>query len=377
VPGSATLRDDALAYAVRGWSVIPVRGKQPAFAWKCYQAKPPADSLLRDWFSRRFDGITGIAVIAGPVSGGLTCRDYDQADGYHRWAKDHPDLARVLPTVQTGRGFHVYFQSEAERIRKLGDGELRGSGYSLLPPSRHPSGAVYCWAVPLRDEPLPILDPRTAGLLLCNTEDTESAEDTPTSLEFSAPSVFQAQPCADAVEAAILATLPTGEGQRHRAVFALARRLKALPHLTDADALDLKPVVRRWHQLALPAIRTKPFEETWLDFVDGWRRVKFPAGAGPVEALWSRALAEPLPAAALAYEQDGVRLLVGLCGQLQRHAGRGTFFLACRTAGALLGVPHTTGWRWLRLLEIDGILRRISTGSKASGKANEYRYLED
>jgi hypothetical protein len=134
--------------------------------------------------------------------------------------------------------------------------------------------------------------------------------------------------------------------------------------------------VRRWHELALPAIRTKPFEETWLDFVDGWRRVKFPAGAGPLEALWSQALAAPLPPTALAYEQDGVRRLVAFCQQLQRHAGQGTFFLACRTAGAMLGVPHKLAWRWLQLLEIDGVLDRVSTGSKATGRANEYHYRE-
>jgi hypothetical protein len=170
-----------------------------------------------------------------------------------------------------------------------------------------------------------------------------------------------------------MATLPAAEGQRHRAVFELARRLKALLRLKDAPAADLKPIVQRWHQLALPVIRTKPFEETWLDFVEGWQRVKFPAGTGPLEALWSKALAEALPPAAMVYEQEGVRRLVALCNQLQRAAGQATFFLACRTAGALLGVDHTTAWRWLRLLEVDGVLRRISTGSTRTHRANEYR----
>jgi hypothetical protein len=177
------------------------------------------------------------------------------------------------------------------------------------------------------------------------------------------------------VEQAILATLPAGEGRRHRALFHLARQLKALAHLADADPVALKPVVKRWHTLALPVIRTKPFEESWLDFVDGWKRVQFPAGTGPLQALWSRALAEPLPPEALAYEEEGVRRLVALCFQLQRRAGAGTFFLACRTAQDVLGLDsHVTAWRWLRILELDGVLVRASTGSKASRLANEYRY---
>jgi hypothetical protein len=164
-------------------------------------------------------------------------------------------------------------------------------------------------------------------------------------------------------------------GQRRRALFRLARRLKALPHLADADVGSLKPLVRQWHGLALPVIRTKPFEESWLDFADAWARVKFPAGTGPLEDLWQQARAEGPPPAALAYEQEGLRLLVGLCRRLQQHAGEGTFFLACRTAGALLRVDHTVAWRWLRVLEIDGVLRRVSTGSKAARRANEYRYF--
>jgi hypothetical protein len=175
------------------------------------------------------------------------------------------------------------------------------------------------------------------------------------------------------VSHAILATLPESEGRRHRALFELARQLKALPQYADADPPALQPIVREWHRLARPIIRTKPFEESWLDFVDGWANVRFPAGAGPLDALWARALAEAPPPEAAAYEQDGVRRLVALCRQLQRRAGEETWFLACRTAGSLLGVPYQTAWRWLRLLERDGVLHRTSTGSKATRKANEYR----
>jgi hypothetical protein len=178
------------------------------------------------------------------------------------------------------------------------------------------------------------------------------------------------------LEAAILATVPTGPGKRHRAVFDLARGLKALPHLADASLADLKPIVRRWHRLALATIRTKPFEDTWLDFALAWELVKFPAGSGPLDEIFALALAEDLPPAALAYEEEGVCHLVALCYQLQQHAGADPFFLGCRTAGKVLGVSHVTAWGWLRVLQFDGVLALVRKGTRASGKASEWRFNE-
>ena len=82
----------------------------------------------------------------------------------------------------TARGRHVYFHSTYRRIKKMADGELRGAGYCLLPPSRHPDGPVYEWLVPLPDGEIPfVADVRAAGLLPSHvterTERTERTED--------------------------------------------------------------------------------------------------------------------------------------------------------------------------------------------------------
>ena len=77
-------------------------------------------------------------------------------------------------------------------------------------------------------------------------------------------------------------------GKRHRRLFDLARELKAIPALASADLARLKPIVRNWHQAALPIIRTKPFDETWLDFAESWDKVRFPKGQGPMCTIFSR-----------------------------------------------------------------------------------------
>jgi hypothetical protein len=392
---AATQRDllrAALAYAARGWSVIPVRRKKAEFEWKRFQIERPAQALVRDWFSGRLNGITGVAVVLGRVSGGLACRDFDRLGSYESWAAAHPGLASALPTVATGRGRHVYFGGP-EGFKNLGDGEYRGDPghYCVLPPSAHPDGPAYSWLIPLPDGDLPLIDPAEAGLRRpwdvkpCNTEDTEDTEDTegaedtpsaPQSLpEFSVLSVFSAPSVLQAIES----TLPTSARQRHRRLFELARHLKAIPSLASADPATLRPVVAEWHRRALPVIRTKDFTATWGEFLVAWDRVQVPAGQGAVEEAFRRAVKSGPPAEAAAlYEEPPVLLLAGLCRELQRIAGDGPFYLDCRTAGRLVEIPHTTAWRLMTVVFVsDGILAPGAKGSQASGKANEYRYLGD
>ncbi len=181
----------------------------------------------------------------------------------------------------------------------------------------------------------------------------------------------------EAIQAAIDCTLPIEGGQRHKQVFELARALKAIPQLADADPQQLKPIVREWHSKALPVITSKPFEETWIDFLKGWPNVRFPRGEEPMAAIFERACSEGIPDVADQYEQAELQLLVGICRELQRAAGTGPFYLACRTAGRLLGVDHTTANRWLFLLVVDGVLAEIEKGDRRNRRASRFRYLRE
>jgi len=177
------------------------------------------------------------------------------------------------------------------------------------------------------------------------------------------------------VEYAIAVSLPTGPGKRNQQVFLLARALQAIPALADADPRDLKSIVRRWHKAALSHITTPAFEETWIDFLKGWGNVKFPLGAEPMAALFAMAQQMDPPEVAQQYEQTELRLLVTLCRELQRAAGDGPFYLACRTAGRLLGVDHSTANRWQFLLCDDKVLLETEKGNRQKRRASRYKYL--
>ena len=86
--------------------------------------------------------------------------------------------------------------------------------------------------------------------------------------------------------------------------------------------------------------------------------------------------AEP-PPEAMRYEQGKVRLLVSMCRELQQDAGDSPFYLGCRTAGRLLDVDHTTAWRWLFLLQSDGLLTLVERGGQTGSRyrATRYRYV--
>lgn len=367
----AALTDDALNYLGHGFSVIPTKqDKSPAVPWKRYQSQRATDAQVRKQFDK--PGVTGIGIVCGPISGGLTVRDFDVDGTYADWSKKYADLARLLPTVVTPRGNHVYFACPTCSTRHLEDGELRAEGhYVLAPPSLHPTGVEYRWLVSLPAEGVPVIDDPAAAGLIPASDREHGADGANRSKEKTIEKIEAIS--GDAVEAAILSTLPLSPGQRNRAVFKLCRALKGIPSLADADPLQLRPIVEQWHKLALPVIQTKPFEETWIDFLKGWERVKFPAGQGPLDEVVRRLDLAELPQEALQYEQPQFRRLVLLCRELQRVSEERPFFLSVRTAGGLIGVSADTASRWMYLLQREGVLKLVAEATRH--RARRYRYV--
>lgn len=392
----------ALEYHALGLGIIPMkpRLKLPGVkTWQNYQTERATEATIRRWFQ---NGQNNLAVVLGTVSSGLISRDFDELQAYLDWADKFPQLSEELPTVETSRGRHVYATANIEELHQrfgksiitMNDGELRAGGLCVLPPSVHPSGAIYRWRNPMLRLP-PMVDIVEVGFIPCNIEDRERIEyredqedqedrdtqDTERLKTFSGSGVcFQASDFApevlEQVKLAIRRTLPTGKAQRHRLTFELCRELKAIPAIADAQPIQLAGIVRAWWERAKEHSQS-PYEEHFFDFAEGWAKVKFPKGTEPMTQIMERAIAGPLPEAAEQFEQEPLRLLVAVCRELQRAAGEGPFYLSSRTAGRLLGVDHTTAHRWLHGLKNMGILALVEAGSQnpKDRKASRFRYL--
>ena len=214
--------------------------------------------------------------------------------------------------------------------------------YALLPPSIHPDGPHYEWVIKPNGE-LPVVDLREWNLdgLTEETEDIEDIEDSEAIYskgisippEVGTPSVLD-QYKADTqklVLQAIISTQPKEEGQRNTAIFDFCRYLKAIPELAPLEAKELKPIVTLWHEKALPVIGTKPFSETWAEFLYGWPRVKYPKG----EDTLKKAVQKALDA------QDSRQRQVVLAVNLYAADHEGWYPQSVATA-AMLGRT----WRW-------------------------------
>lgn len=175
-----------------------------------------------------------------------------------------------------------------------------------------------------------------------------------------------------AVLEAIENTQPTKQGERHRRIFDLVRRLKAVPELEGRSAREVRQLARQWHTKALPVIGTADWDTTWDDFTFAWTNAKYAWGT-TMSAILERATTENLPEAAYDYENPKRQLLVALCRELQRDVGDQPFFLSTRTLNDLLDITSMEAWRWLQGLCRVGILQLVKTGNRH--KATEFRYL--
>lgn len=402
-----TYLDDARRYAALGWCILPMRWtrddrKCPAVPWKQFQTRRPTDAEMVAMFSKR--GVKGLGVLAGPVSGDLCVRDFDDASAYVAWAERYRDLAMTLPTVRTHRGYHVYFTALVGRVVPLGDGELRGADFCVLPPSEHPKGGVYGWIIEPTAAPLPVIDPVMAGLAPEGFErhghKTAQRQHKPTQANSksvvgggggvqeqaettnAAPSTASSAPpdfdddMLDRIVRAIKGSTPTQPGERNKLVWKLARTLKGIDDIAGVPAGELRFAVELWHKEALPFISTKEFELTWSDFLRAWPKVKYPRGR-VMETIRKQALSAPLPVEGERYGSDELRLLVKVCRELQRLAGDAPFFLAVRMAGELIGCGHTRASELLRVLVGDGILAMVKVGEAKGRRATEFRYIGD
>jgi hypothetical protein len=376
--------DEALRLNQIGLSIISIgANKKPAISsWKKYQYEAAAEQVIRGWFSKNED--LGVGIVLGLPSQSLYARDFDTLDAYERWRLANPEHATRLPTVATARGKHVYGRWREVRTQKFADGELRGIGaYVVAPPSIHPTGFQYQWDIPLISlDDIPLIDPIEAGFVTTDEDATDRHRlDTVGSVRLVGSvlceqSVLSVAGDFSIVEQLISSTQPSAPGRRRGCLFELARRIRVHPSLDKEPLKNLKQLVKKWHQLALLAIQTKSFDETWSDFVEGYNNVDITRCGDSAKQALERADWEPLCAEALQYDSIIVRRLVGLCCQLSVVNPDRQFFLACRKAAELL---ETSDFKYvarlLQMLTADGIIQELEKGGPKTNKATRYRWL--
>lgn len=154
-PPTGDIESAALAYAERGWSVIPVapKDKMPLVAWAEFQTRRATGAEIRRWFERWKRANVGI--VTGAVSG-LVVLDVDPRhggdDALFGIERDSGPLPETPEAITGGGGRHIYFRHPGGIVRNmvgLAPGiDLRGDGGMIVaPPSVHPSGRRYAWEV--------------------------------------------------------------------------------------------------------------------------------------------------------------------------------------------------------------------------------------
>ena len=204
------------------------------------------------------------------------------------------------------------------------------------------------------------------------TETTESLRSQEKSLSLSQESLsVLSVPSSAASQLLAILNEPIGGRGWRKAVFRIARGCKAIPQLADAPPSIMVDVIRQWH---MAAGLTHPMDDTAVEILTCWDKVTYPLGQSPLEKLMDTLKDEPLPEICGQYESPEMHRLIVLCRELQRQADPKPFFLSCRMASTLIHVDRMKVWRYLKLLEADGVLVVETAGTKTM--AARYRYVE-
>jgi len=143
----------ALALARRSLAVFPckVADKVPATPHGCLDATVDP-TVIRQWWKQEPD--YNVAVATGTASA-VFAIDVDGLDAEVELRKLEADHGKLPATVEviTARGRHLYFKMPGVPIRNsagkvtVGIDVRATGGYTLSPPSLHPSGKRYAWSV--------------------------------------------------------------------------------------------------------------------------------------------------------------------------------------------------------------------------------------
>lgn len=162
--GGPALRQAALAYAARGWRIIPLHnvrvdgscscgdpncesvGKHPRTLHGQNDATVDA-AMINKWWGKWPDANVGLHC----QRSGVAVIDIDPRNGgditFAALEIAHGEIVSPLTSNTGGGGKHLIFDApDVSLPGTLGSGiELKHNGYVVLPPSNHKSGKLYQW----------------------------------------------------------------------------------------------------------------------------------------------------------------------------------------------------------------------------------------
>ncbi|MGI8588312.1 MAG: bifunctional DNA primase/polymerase [Chloroflexia bacterium] len=152
--GAADVGKAALAYAQRGWPVLPIKGKVPIgqLVPHGYKDATTDSALLADWWATCPDA--GVAIAPGRA--GLLGLDIDPRNGGKSTlnsltAQYGPAFKNTVTAYSGGGGLHFYYNAGGLELSSGTHAGGRGidvkgrDGYLVAPPSMHETGARYTW----------------------------------------------------------------------------------------------------------------------------------------------------------------------------------------------------------------------------------------
>ncbi len=325
LPVSSRTCEAALAYAARGWHVLPlwwpdVDGRCSCGKGDCQSpGKHPIGDLvphglkdastdavtIKTWWDKYPHANVGIRTGA---DSGIIVLDVDGDDGQQSLRGRH---LPPTPVARTGKGWHYVFaypdSPAPNAVRVLPGVDVRGnSGFFVAPPSAHPSGSAYEWLIS-PEETAPSAPPEWIATLLARPREPHVADPIAearirqgqrnTTLTSLAGTMRRKGMTEDAIAAALLAENaarcdpPLPEDEVEGIARSVARYEPAVP------PTEHKPKQVEKHQVQQPA-PPPLFDDVppWPDPVDGAGLVR------SVETLFARYAVLP----------KGIPLVMGL-----------------------------------------------------------------
>jgi len=304
-----------------------------------------------------------IGIALGRVSTGLVTIDLDEDNNVDAFLEANLLLRSTLRT-HARRGCNIWVRCSGgyPAFRKLknlsGDeiGEWRADGSQTIIAGTHPEGMPYKFVVES-----PVMTVSYEAIIwpesILPPHATESnrvrrvREHKVVSL--SARTVYHMSIEAFITGDLITQVAPTDYHQNNDSLFKLGRVVRSCEGAIGRLATDaeLELVFDRW------CLSSRRFwreghtrDDYYAEFLSAYSYARIGLDKDPIEVAMSRAKAKPLPQVG-SFTDERIRLLAGICREMQGIMGTKPFYLPTRKLGDVLSAHWTSVALWLRVFE--------------------------